>query len=148
MQHLYHFEKPVRILGIRPHFHFRGQSYRLELVQSQDVGLAEVQDLNAHDKLRGEVVLTIPAWDFNWQLTYGFTEPLIIRRGEALLATGYFDNSKFNPRNPDPSANVPWGLQVQQEMFHTMFLFEELDDSDPLLTQEARRSAPAVQPNN
>ena len=133
LQHLYQFEKPVRILGMRPHQHSRGKSYRLELVNSKDVGLKDIHDIDSHDKLRGEVVLSLPVWDFNWQRTYQFAEPLIVPRGKALLATGYWDNGRQNPRNPDWKVDVPWGQQTAQEMFNTLFIYEELDDKDPAL---------------
>lgn len=133
LQHLYHFEKPVRILGIRPHLHVRGKSYRLEKINSADVRLKDIHDFDQHNQTRGEVVLTIPIWDFNWQRTYKFEEPLVVRRGEALLATAFWDNSKLNPRNPDWKASVPWGQQTEHEMFNTLFLYEELEDDDPLL---------------
>lgn len=133
LQHLYHFEKPVRILGIRPHLHVRGKSYRLERVASEDVRLNDIHNFEKHNQVQGDVILTIPIWDFNWQRTYKFEEPLIVRRGEALLATAFWDNSKLNPRNPDASSSVPWGQQTEHEMFNTLFLYEELDDDDPLL---------------
>lgn len=133
MQQLYHFEKPVRILGVRPHMHTRGKSFRLERVNSADVRLKDIHDRASHGKIRGEVVLTVPIWDFNWQLTYEFAEPIIVPRGKALLATAYWDNTKQNPRNPDWKTDVEWGQQVFHEMFNVMIIYEELE-SDTVAT--------------
>lgn len=129
MQQLYHFEKPVKILAVRPHMHSRGKSFRLELVNSADIGLREIHDRDSHLQLRGQTVLTVPLWDFNWQLTYEFVEPLILPRGKALLATGFWDNTKLNPRNPDWTEDAVWGQQVFHEMFNVMILYEEIDDN-------------------
>ncbi len=140
MQDLYHFETPVRILALRPHAHLRGKSYRLELVDSADVRLEDVHNREAHLASRGETVLTIPVWDYKSQRAYYFEEPLVVPLGKALLATGYWDNSRHNPRNPDWKQDVPWGLQSHHEMFHTMFIYEEIkessDDPPPALTSK------------
>jgi hypothetical protein len=55
----------------------------------------------------------------NWQRTYELETPLPLAAGVELVATAYFDNSKFNPNNPDPSTDVYWGLQTTDEMFST-----------------------------
>ena len=126
MQQLYHFEKPVRILSIRPHMHARAKSFRLELVDSAQVRMPDIHNRDTHLNNKGEVLLTIPIWDFNWQRTYEFEEPVVVSSGQALLGTAFWDNSKYNPRNPDSDQDVPWGQQITQEMFNILFLYEEL----------------------
>ena len=138
MQQIYAFHAPVVIYQMRPHFHIRGKSYRLELVDSADVSIADIHDFDQHNRVRGEVVFTIPAWDFNWQLTYKFKTPLVVPAGKILLATGYWDNTRLNPRNPDPDVDVRWGQQTVHEMFNTLFVYEELKPDDPRLAQESR----------
>jgi hypothetical protein len=130
MQQLYHFEKPVRIIAVRPHMHSRGKSFRLDLVNSSDVRLKDIHDRAAHGKKRGEVLLSVPNWDFGWQLTYEFEKPIIVPRGKALLATAFWDNSRQNPRNPDWKADVEWGQQLFHEMFNVMIIYEELDSDE------------------
>jgi hypothetical protein len=87
--------------------------------------------------VRGEVLIEVPIWDFNWQHFYRFEQPVLIRPDQALLATATWDNSKFNPRNPDPNANVPWGQQTTQEMFNTLFNYEVLEADDPRLAPQS-----------
>ena len=137
LQDLYHFGnhtngKAVLVHGIRPHFHSRGKSYRLELVNA-DIDTAELTDFSKHGKVRGPEVLELPVWDFNWQHLYRFKEPLLVKPTQALLATGYWDNTKHNPRNPDALKDVPWGQQTEQEMFNTLFIYEVVPDGDPRL---------------
>lgn len=113
MSDTYSFPQDVRILAIRPHFHARGKSYRLDVVYPSE-----------ND--RREPLLTVPAWDFNWQHTYEFREPVVLPAGTELVATGVFDNSRFNPANPDPMVEVEWGQQTHQEMFNTLVIYEEI----------------------
>jgi hypothetical protein len=136
LQDLYHFGRvsngrSVLLHGIRPHMHSRGKSFRVELVDPRGLSPAVIRDFSQHDKVRGETILSVPVWDFGWQRFYQFKEPILIRSQQALLATAYWDNSEFNPRNPDPQADVPWGPQTIQEMFNTLLLFEVLEPGDP-----------------
>jgi hypothetical protein len=113
-QDVYWFDKDVRILAVRPHMHFRGKNYRLELV-------------HADEQERKETVLQVPIWDVNWQKTYFFKEPLVLPAGKELLATATFDNSSFNPGNPNPDDEVRWGQQTFNEMFNSYVLYEEIE---------------------
>lgn len=140
LQDRYHFGgltdgKAVLVHGVRPHLHTRGQSYRLELIAAGSVTERDLFDFESHDRIRGEVILELPIWDFNWQHFYRFEKPIVIRGDQALLATAYWDNTKFNPRNPDPKANVPWGQQTNQEMFNSLFNYEVLEPGDPRLAE-------------
>lgn len=142
LQDRYHFGgltggKAVLVHGVRPHLHTRGKSYRLELIDAKSMQEQEIFDFASHDRLRGEVLLELPIWDFNWQHFYRFEKPIVIRPDQALLATAYWDNSKFNPRNPDPNSNVPWGQQTHQEMFNSLFNYEVLEHGDPRLTSKS-----------
>ena len=106
----YYFERDILIDSIRPHMHSRGQSYRLEIVE---------RDPESDRIARRETILSVPNFDVNWQRTYELETPLPLSAGVELVATAYFDNSKFNPNNPDPSTDVYWGLQTTDEMFST-----------------------------
>jgi hypothetical protein len=135
LQDLYHFGKEtggraVLLHGIRPHLHSRGKSFRVELVSPKGLSRDVLTDFAQHDMPRGEAILTVPVWDFNWQRFYQFKEPILVRPDQALLATAYWDNTKFNPRNPDPNADTPWGQQTIHEMFNTLLLYEMLEPGD------------------
>lgn len=91
----------VPIMGLMPHMHVRGRSFRYEIVRNGS---------------EPESLLDIPRYDFNWQLRYDFKEPKILRAGEQLRIIATFDNSPNNRANPDPSRTVKWGEQTSDEM--------------------------------
>ncbi len=39
-------------------------------------------------------------------------------KGTRIEAVAHYDNSSFNPFNPDPKRVVPYGLQTDDEMFN------------------------------
>ena len=67
-------------------------------------------------------------FDFNWQIDYRLAAPRLLRAGTRLLFSGYFDNSKNNPRNPDPTVEVRFGEQSWEEMM--IGFFDVLVDAD------------------
>lgn len=57
-------------------------------------------------------------WDFNWQMTYTFKEPLHIPKGSKIQVEAVYDNSTNNPNQPNnPPRDVTWGEQTTDEMF-------------------------------
>lgn len=95
------FPEDSLLLGVNPHMHLRGKSFRYE---------AQYPDG------RREIVMDCPRYDFNWQLGYQYAEPLVMPKGTKLLCTAYFDNSENNPSNPDPNRTVTFGEQTWDEM--------------------------------
>jgi hypothetical protein len=95
------FLRDTMLLGMNPHMHVRGKSFRYEL---------ELPDG------RRELLLDVPRYDFNWQLWYLLEEPRLIPKGSRMICTAHFDNSTDNPANPDPSKEVAWGEQTWDEM--------------------------------
>jgi peroxiredoxin len=89
------------MLWMSPHMHLRGKSFRYE---------AHYPDG------RNEILLDVPKYDFNWQITYELTEPKPLPKGTRLVCTAHFDNSEDNPANPDPSDTVRFGPQTWHEM--------------------------------
>ena len=63
-----------------------------------------------------ETLLSVPRYDFNWQIVYYEKKPLSFPKGTKLELTAHWDNSANNEWNPDPSATVRWGDQSWQEM--------------------------------
>jgi Ca2+-binding EF-hand superfamily protein len=90
----------VQILGFLPHMHLRGKAARFELIS----------------KDQSKVLLDIPRYDFNWQLLYRYAEPLMVPAGSTVQFTAWYDNSRSNPANPDPTKEVRWGQQTFDEM--------------------------------
>jgi mono/diheme cytochrome c family protein/peroxiredoxin len=95
------FSKDSTLSGFSPHMHLRGKAFRYEI---------EYPDGER------EVLLDVPAYDFNWQTMYQLAEPLTVPGGSTLHITAWFDNSEDNPSNPDSSATVYFGEQTWEEM--------------------------------
>jgi thiol-disulfide isomerase/thioredoxin len=91
----------VTLLGLFPHMHLRGKSFKYEVIAPGG---------------KRKTILSVPQYDFNWQLGYYFAEPYQVPRGSKVVATGWFDNSKDNPANPNPKQTVRWGKQTDNEM--------------------------------
>lgn len=95
-------KKNITLYAINPHMHFRGKSMNFE----------------AHfpDKSK-KMLLSVPNYDFNWQRTYLFKNPVKLPAGSKVFIRNAWDNSKNNPHNPDPSKAIGWGEQSFDEMF-------------------------------
>ena len=89
------------IVAFFPHMHLRGKAFRYEAILPN----GETQ-----------VLLDIPRYDFNWQLSYRLAEPITLPGGSTIKATAWFDNSTKNPANPDATRTVRWGPQTYDEM--------------------------------
>jgi hypothetical protein len=63
-----------------------------------------------------EVLMRVPRWDFNWQMTYYLETPKVLPKGTIIEVLGHYDNSPNNPFNPDPKARVLYGEQTWNEM--------------------------------
>jgi hypothetical protein len=97
----------AKLLSFFPHMHLRGKAFEYGLI--------------APGTEQPETLLKVNKYDFNWQLTYKLSEPLILKPGTRLRAVGTFDNSPNNPYNPDPKAEVRWGEQSWEEMMYGFF---------------------------
>ena len=94
------------LLGFFPHMHLRGTAF--EYTRILDNGLPET-------------LLRVKPYDFYWQLYYRLAEPIPLKKGTRLNWIATYDNSAANPRNPDPSAEVRYGLQSREEMMVGFF---------------------------
>ncbi|MBI3411163.1 MAG: redoxin domain-containing protein [Planctomycetes bacterium] len=64
-----------------------------------------------------KTLVGIKEWDYNWQETYIFKEPIHIKAGTRLHVDAYYDNSANNPNNPNsPPRPVTFGEQTFNEM--------------------------------
>ena len=94
-------EEDTYLANMMPHMHVRGRSakYTVKYEDGTEV-----------------VALSVPNYDFNWQLRYQLEEPIFMPKGSVLEAVFHYDNSSTNRHNPDPSAEVHWGDQTWEEM--------------------------------
>jgi hypothetical protein len=119
----YLIDKDSLLLDLTPHMHLRGKSFRFE---------AEYPDGQR------EVLLDVPNYDFNWQLTYVLSEPKLLPKGTSLHGIAHFDNSADNPANPDATKTVSYGEQTWDEM---MFGFYSFIDPHQDLTAAGSKGA-------
>ena len=94
------------LLSMTPHMHLRGKSFKYEARYPSG------------DK---EVLLDVPAYDFNWQLRYILEEPKELPKGTVIECTAHYDNSEENLSNPNPNRVVTWGDQSFDEMMIGFF---------------------------
>ena len=106
----------ARIISFYPHMHVRGKRMKWTAVYP--------------DGSR-EPLLSVPNYDFNWQMTYHLAEPKFIPAGTTILVEGAFDNSPANPDNPDPGASVRWGDQSWEEMFIANMDLKYIESGEP-----------------
>ncbi|GAB5405847.1 MAG: redoxin domain-containing protein [Aureliella sp.] len=90
-----------KLLSATPHMHLRGKSFVLDAVKKDGSRTA---------------LLNVPRYDFNWQHTYYFAQPLDLDQFSELQFDAAFDNSTQNAFNPDPEQWVSWGDQSWEEM--------------------------------
>jgi len=63
-----------------------------------------------------ETLLSVPKYDFNWQITYQLAKPKVLPKDTKVEVIAHYDNSTANKFNPDPSKDVRWGDQTWEEM--------------------------------
>lgn len=102
------FTEDVWITSFTPHMHVRGKAFNYTAVYPDG---------------RSEVLLNVPGYDFNWQLTYQPKEPIHLPKGTRLDCVALFDNSSKNKFNPDPGTTVRWGDQTWEEMMIGWYTF-------------------------
>ncbi len=113
-------EQDGLLLEMTPHMHVRGKSMRYELERDGE----------------RRILLDVPRYDFNWQISYEPLVPIKLKRGDKIHLTAIYDNSKENPHNPDPSKTVTWGDQSFEEMMIGYFDWYDPTAPPPAGAQE------------
>lgn len=93
--------KDVIAVAYTAHMHFRGKSMLTKAIYPDG---------------REQVLLYVPHYDFRWQETYFLKKQFLLPKGTKLMTVAYFDNSKNNFQNPDPSKSIRWGEPSDEEM--------------------------------
>jgi hypothetical protein len=134
------YTEPVTIYQFQPHAHLRGKDFTYAVVYPDG---------------REQSVLSVPKYDFHWQLAYDLETPLRLPAGSKLIITAHYDNSMKNERllhhqehedsnpahNPGPDKEVHFRDQNQSwdEMF-SPFIQYSIDSED--LTKLAQTVQP------
>jgi hypothetical protein len=120
----------ITILSVLPHMHLIGREIQLT---------ATLPDGTK------KPMVWIKDWDFQWQESYVFKQPLALPEATRLELTAYYDNSDQNPRNPNrPPRAVTWGEQTTNEMCAALLRYTL--DSEHLVADPSR--TPAAPPAN
>jgi hypothetical protein len=124
----------ILVTSVMPHMHWLGKDFKFTAVLP--------------DEARTRVpLIAIDHWNFNWQGTYGFKEPIKLPRGTIFEVEAHFDNSDANPANPNhPPKRVHWGEQTNDEMCIGIFEFIVADGSSPGRPVTVPRPAAAARP--
>lgn len=92
----------AKLWNITPHMHLLGRTMRVTATYPDG---------------REECLIDIRDWDFNWQGTYTFAQPIDLPGSTRVNLRATFDNSASNSRNPNaPPKDVRWGEQTTDEM--------------------------------
>ncbi len=122
------FTTPIaaHIVNITPHMHLLGREISV--------------DMTLLGKTTSDCLVNINDWDFRWQGTYSYQDPVALPAGAKVSLTTYFDNSAANINNPNsPPKPVRWGEATTDEMALAFLGFtldaESLATSAPNLTE-------------
>jgi mono/diheme cytochrome c family protein len=113
--------KDTWLTSLTPHMHVRGKdmTYIAHYPDGTD-----------------ETLLSVPKYDFNWQITYELAKPKLLPAGTKVEVIAHYDNSANNKFNPDPSKDVKWGDQTWEEM---MIGFWSTVVESPVATSQQQR---------
>jgi hypothetical protein len=108
------FLEDVELVYLMPHMHARGKdmTYTLEYPDG-----------------RKQIVLSVPRYDFNWQL--GYNTSIKVPKGTKLHVDAHFDNSVNNKSNPNPNRTVYYGTMTWEEMMNPFYSVVIGKDVDP-----------------
>jgi hypothetical protein len=99
-------QQDATLVNFLPHMHFRGKSFEYRATYPDG---------------KKEVLLSVPHYEFNWQLTYDLAREKKLPKGTVIEAEAHFDNSPNNRFNPDPTKEVHYGEQTWEEMMIGFF---------------------------
>ena len=129
------------LISIAPHSHLIGTSWEVFATSP-----------NNQDTLP---LISIPAWDFNWQGFFTFPFLTKVPAGYTVHGIATYDNTSNNPFNPnDPPQLIEYGDNTGDEMFFVFFDYVPYEEGDedisletPLLSsvEPMERGAPGIQ---
>ncbi len=111
----FRLQEDAVVLGFFAHMHLRGKDITFRAILPDG---------------SSRTLLEIPTYNFDWQQSYEVAPGTCrLPKGTRVVARAHFDNSAFNPYNPDPTAEVGFGLRTVDEMMNAYvgFLHEGED---------------------
>ncbi len=101
-------ERDAVLTGVRARMNYRGKKMKFAY-QAPGEPLREI--------------FSVPAYNYGWQPYYRLDAALELPAGTVLHVAGAFDNSVSNPNNPNPEAELRFGLESWEEMFTGYFTY-------------------------
>ena len=100
------FTTDVQFVMMMPHMHVRGKdmSFTVEYPDG-----------------RKQVALSVPKYDFNWQMQYVLSSPLNLPAGSKVHVAAHYNNSVSNKFNPNPNRWVYTGNMTWEEMMSPFY---------------------------
>jgi hypothetical protein len=93
----------LKMVSMLPHMHLRGKDFQVRATYPSG---------------ESEILLRVPNYDFNWQISYYLSKPKLLPKGTVIECTAHYDNSVNNPFNPDATVDVHYGEQTWEEMMN------------------------------
>jgi hypothetical protein len=122
------FTQDADLVWMFPHMHVRGKEMTYKLIYPDG---------------RTETILSVPRYDFNWQLGYDLAQPIHVPKGTRLVVTAHYDNSVNNKFNPDPNRTVYYGDMTWEEMmfpFYSVVVDQGVDPGKVVKIVRGRQS--------
>lgn len=116
------FDEDVVAGGLFGHMHVRGK---------------DVTFRATHPDGRTETLLSVPSYSFDWQMAYELATPRALAQGTRIDVTAHYDNSSWNPYNPDPTKTVGFGLQTTHEMLYCFVYYVRASEALDLAVDPA-----------
>lgn len=120
----WYVDRDIQLVSFFPHMHLRGKDMKFEA---------------RYPDGREEILLSVPNYDFDWQLFYYPEELLELPAGTRIDITAHYDNSANNPNNPDPTRDVYFGTASTDEMMFGIFEYVYADGGVELTAGEKLR---------
>lgn len=140
------YTEPVTVYQLQPHAHLRGKDFKYAVVYPDG---------------REETLLSVPKYDFHWQLAYELDRPLKLPAGSKLIVTAHYDNSPKNEHlmhhqghdaqdpmhHPGPEDEVQFrGMNQSWDEMFTPFIQYTIDSQD--LTKPKTTAQPENRQND
>jgi thiol-disulfide isomerase/thioredoxin len=107
-------DRDVVGVGLFSHMHLRGK---------------DMSFIAHYPTNKDETLLVIPNYNFSWQIPYRWESgKKLLPKGTKLECVAHYDNSAFNPYNPDPKATVRNGPQTHHEMMVGFFFYTDANE--------------------
>jgi hypothetical protein len=83
-------------------------------------------------------IINIPNWDFHWQRTYSFYQPMIVNAGMTLWGEAFYNNTASNLNNPNsPPVAVAKGESTSDEMMLVYFWYTAYQTGDENIVMDS-----------